>query len=137
MVKVLVGLKGSGKTKTLVELVKKAVEEEHGNVVCIEKDKNLTYDIPYQARLIHASDYQIGTFEFMKGFISGLRAGNYDISHIFIDNFHKMFNAGTEAQVVDLLDWFSSFAESEGIKFTITMTADPETVGEEIKKYAM
>ena len=93
--------------------------------------------IPYQARLIHASDYQIGTFEFMKGFISGLRAGNYDISHIFIDNFHKMFNAGTEAQVVDFLDWLSSFAESEGIKFTITMTADPETVGDEIKKYAM
>ena len=61
----------------------------------------------------------------MKGFISGLRAGNYDISHIFIDNFHKMFNAGTEAQVVDFLDWLSSFAESEGIKFTITMTARP------------
>ena len=48
-----------------------------------------------------------------------------------------MFNAGTEAQVVDFLDWLSSFAESEGIKFTITMTADPETVGDEIKKYAM
>ena len=133
MVKVIVGLKGSGKTKRLVELVRSAVEEEHGDVICIEKDKNLTYDIPYQARLIHASDYQIGTFEFMKGFISGLRAGNY----IFIDNFHKMFNAGTEAQVLDFLDWLSSFAETEGIKFTITMTADPETVSPEIKKYAM
>ena len=54
MVKVLVGLKGSGKTKRLVELVRRAVEEEHGDVICIEKDKNLTYDIPYQARLIHA-----------------------------------------------------------------------------------
>ena len=137
MVKIMVGLKGSGKTKRLVELVTKAVEEEHGDVICIEKDRNLTFDIPYQARLIYASDYQIGTFEFMKGFISGLRAGNYDISHIFIDNFHKMFNAGTEAQVVDFLDWLSSFAESEGIKFTITMTADPGTVGDEIQKYAM
>ena len=87
------GPEGSGKTKRLVELVTKAVEEEQGDVICIEKDKNLTYDIPYQARLIHASDYNIGTFEFMKGFISGLRAGNYDISHIFIDNFHKMFNS--------------------------------------------
>ena len=137
MVKVIVGLKGSGKTKKLVELVSKAISEEQGDVICIEKDRNLTFDIPYQARLIYASDYQIGTFEFMKGFISGLRAGNYDISHIFIDNFHKMFNAGTEAQVLDFLDWLSSFAESEGIKFTITMTADPETVSPEIKKYAM
>ena len=137
MVKVIVGLKGSGKTKRLVELVRTAVNEEHGDVICIEKDRKLTYDIPYLARLIHASDYQIGTFEFMKGFISGLRAGNYDISHIFIDNFHKLFNAGTETQVVDFLNFLSSFAEKENIRFTITMTADPDNLGEEIRKYVM
>ena len=137
MVKVIVGLKGSGKTKKLVELVSKAISEEQGDVICIEKDRNLTFDIPYQARLIYASDYQIGTFEFMKGFISGLRAGNYDISHIFIDNFHKLFNSNTEAETVDFLNWLNSFAENEGIRFTITMTADPETLGEEIKKYVM
>jgi hypothetical protein len=135
MVKVLVGLKGSGKTKRLVELVGRALSEETGDVIVIEKDKNLTYDIPYKARLIHAGDYEIGTFEFMKGFISGLRSGNYDISHIFIDNFHQMFNAGTEAQVVDFLDWLSKFAEKEGIRFTVTMTADPAQVGDGIKKY--
>lgn len=135
MVKVLVGLKGSGKTKRLVELVRQAVSEEHGDVICIEKDKNLTYDIPYQARLIHASDYPIGTFEFMKGFISGLRAGNYDISHIFIDNFHKLFNSSTEDQVIDFLDWLAATSESEKISFTITMTADENTVSEGIKKY--
>ena len=137
MVKVIVGLKGSGKTKKLVELVSRAVEEEQGDVICIEKDRALTYDIPYQARLIYASDYQIGTVEFMKGFISGLRAGNYDISHIFIDNFHKMFNASTESETVDFLNWLNSFAEAEGIRFTITMTADPDSLGEEIKKYVM
>lgn len=135
MVKVIVGLKGSGKTKQLVELVRKAVDEEQGDVICIEKDRALTYDIPYQARLIYASDYQIGTFEFMKGFISGLRAGNYDISHIFIDNFHKLFNQSAEGETVAFLDWLASFAETEGIRFTITMTADPDTLGEDIKKY--
>ena len=135
MVKVIVGLKGSGKTKQLVELVSKAVNEEQGNIICIEKDRNLTFDIPYQARLIYASDYQIGTFEFMKGFISGLRAGDYDISHIFIDNFHKLFNSNTEAEVIDFLNWLNSFAESEGIQFTITMTADIETLGPENRKY--
>ena len=135
MVKVIMGLKGSGKTKRLVELIRVAISEEHGDVVCIEKDKNLTYDIPYQARLIHASDYEIGTFEFMKGFISGLCAGNYDNCHIFIDNFHKMFNAGTENQVVEFLGWLSAFAKKESIRFTITMTADPQSAGEEIRKY--
>ncbi len=136
MVKVIMGLKGSGKTKRLVELIREAVQSEHGDVVCIEKDKNLTYDIPYQARLIHASDYEIGTFEFMKGFISGLCAGNYDICHIFIDNFHKMFNAGTETQVVEFLEWLSVFSKNENTRFTITMTADPNNAGEALLKYA-
>ena len=137
MDKVIVGLTGSDRTKKPGVLVSKAVNEEQGDVICIEKDRNLTFDIPYQARLIYASDYQIGTFEFMKGFISGLRAGNYDISHIFIDNFHKLFNSSAEENVVDFLDWLNSFAASEGIKFTITMTADMETLGDEIKKYVM
>ena len=135
MVKVIVGLKGSGKTKKLVELVNKAINEEQGDIVCIEKDKALTFDIPYQARLIYASDYQIGTFEFMKGFISGLRAGNYDISHIFIDNFHKLFNSNAEDKVVEFLGWLDNFAASEGVRFTITMTADPSVLSDEIKKY--
>ncbi len=79
MVKVMMGLKGSGKTKRLVELVKKAVAEDKGSVYVIEKDRSLTYEIPYEARLIFASDYSIGPFEFLKGFISGLHAGNYDV----------------------------------------------------------
>ena len=57
MVQLIMGLKGSGKTKRLVEMVATAVREESGSVVCIEKDKKLTYDIPYQARLIYACDY--------------------------------------------------------------------------------
>ena len=135
MIELIVGPKGSGKTKQLVDLVIKAVEEEHGNIVCIEKDRNLTFNIPYQARLIYASDYNIGTFEFMKGFISGLRAGNYDRTQIFIDNFHKLFSEEGGEEVFCVLDWVSEFANKEGVRFTITMTADPETLPPEIKKY--
>lgn len=135
MVKLIMGLKGSGKTKSLVELVKKAVEEENGNVVCLEKDKNLTYDIPYTVRLIHARDYKFGSFEFFKGFISGLHAANYDITDIFIDNFFKMFNDPEEKQIEELLQKLDAFGEKENIKFTISATIDPSTVGENIKKY--
>ena len=90
MVKIIMGLKGSGKTKKLVELVREAVNVGDGDVVCIEKDRKLTYDIPYQARLIDAGAYAIGTYEFLKGFISGIHAGNYDITHVFVDNFYKL-----------------------------------------------
>ena len=51
MVSILMGLKGSGKTKRLVDMVREAVKEETGDVVCIERERKLTFDIPYQARL--------------------------------------------------------------------------------------
>lgn len=135
MVKLIMGLKGSGKTKTLVDLVKKAVEEENGDVVCIEKDKNLTYDIPYTARLIHASEYGINTNALLRGFICGLHAGNYDITHVFVDNLYKMLDNGSDEAVADLLDWLDQFSTANSISFTISATADPDSVSERIKKY--
>ena len=135
MVKLIMGLKGSGKTKTLVELVKKAVEEEHGDVICIEQDKNLTFDIPYTARLIHASEYSINSNVLLRGFISGLHAGNYDITHVFIDNFFKMLDDSSDDAVVDFLDWLDRFSKREKVSFTIRASSAPDTVDERLRKY--
>ena len=136
MVKVIMGLKGSGKTKSLVELIRKAADEAHGNVVCIEKDKNLTYDIPYTVRLIHASEYGINTSALLRGFISGLHAGNYDITHVFIDNFMKMLDDRSSRAVADFLDWMDQFSKTNNVDFVVSCTADPETAEDErIKKY--
>ena len=77
MVKVIMGLKGEGKTKKLIDLVKKAIDEEHGDVVVIESKKELTYDIPYRARLVQ---YNESGYDFLRGFVSGLQSGNYDIT---------------------------------------------------------
>ena len=135
MVKLIMGLKGSGKTKTLVELVKKAVEEEHGDVIVIEQDKNLTFDIPYTARLIHASEYSINSNVLLRGFISGLHAGNYDITHVFIDNFFKMLDDSSDDAVVDFLGWLDRFSKREKVRFTISASDEPDTADERIKKY--
>ena len=135
MVKIIMGLKGSGKTKELVGLVCKAVSEGSGDVVVIEKDRKLTYDIPYQARLIDAGSYSIGSYEFLKGFISGLHAGNYDITHFFIDNFYKLVNDKEEANVVAFIQWLADYAERENMEFVISMSSDREKCPEEIKQY--
>ena len=129
------GLKGTGKTKTLVELVRKAVDEEHGDVICIEKDKVLTYDIPYQARLVHASEYGINSIDLMRGFISGLSAGNFDITHVFIDNLFKIIGQADEKTLGDFLGWMERFGDREGITFTVTVSADPASYGENITKF--
>ena len=119
MVQLIMGLKGSGKTKRLVEMVATAVREESGSVVCIEKDKKLTYDIPYQARLIYACDYAnaMGSYDFFKGFLSGL------LSEI------------SEQQIAEFLAWLNDFSEREHIQFTLSLSMDPAATGSEITKY--
>ena len=131
------GLKGSGKTKRLIEMVNAALKEESGSVVVIEKDKKLTFDIPYQARLVFASDYSIGTVEFFKGLLSGLHAGNYDITHIFIDNFVKMMPGVTEQDIEEFLVWLDAFSQKESVNFTVSMTLNPDEVSDKIKSYAV
>ncbi len=135
MVQLVLGLKGSGKTKRLIEMVNAALQEESGDVVVIEKDKKLTFDIPYQARLVFASDYSIGTVEFFKGLLSGLHAGNYDITHIFIDNFVKMMPGVTEEAIEEFLKWLDEFSQKQNVKFTVSMTLDPDAVSEKIREY--
>ena len=135
MVKLILGLKGSGKTKKLVDLVREAVKMENGDVVCIEKEKKLTYDIPYQARLIEAGSYDTGSYEFIKGFIRGLHSGNYDITHVFVDNFYKIVSNKDPVVFGEFLDWLEDFSEKEKIEFVISVTMDPDTVGDAIKKY--
>lgn len=135
MVKVIVGLKGAGKTKTLIDLVNKSVEEERGDVVCIEKDAALTYDIPHSVRLIKVSDYAFGGYEFLKGFISGLHAGNYDITQIFIDGLFKIAKNDSVHDAEAFLDWCEAFSEKECVKFTATISVDESVLTEGIKKY--
>ncbi len=135
MVGIIMGLKGSGKTKKLVDLVRAAVAEETGDVVCIEKERKLTFDIPYQARLIDAGTYDIGSYEFMKGLICGVHAGNYDITHFFIDNFYKLVSDKTPKALEHFLAWLDKFSQQEKISFVISISADPELYGEQVRKY--
>jgi hypothetical protein len=135
MVKIIMGLKGSGKTKQLIDLVNAAVEQEHGDVVCIEKGQKLTYDIPHAVRLIEASDYGFTSYEFLRGFISGLHAGNYDVTHVFIDSLLKIIDRPLDLKAEEFVDWCESFSEREHVKFTITISADATLATDGMTKY--
>ncbi|MBR4549735.1 MAG: hypothetical protein IKO83_07450 [Oscillospiraceae bacterium] len=137
MLKLIMGLKGSGKTKRLVDMVREAVNEETGSVVVIEKERKLTFDIPYQARLIDAGDYDIGSYEFLKGIICGVHAGNYDITHFFIDNFYKLVNDRSPEELEAFMDWLNRFSEQEGISFVVSVSADVESAPESVRKYVI
>ncbi len=97
MIKLFIGSKGSGKTKTLIEMVNNAVNSSNGNVVCIEKGDKLIHDITYKARLIDTNAYSVSDAEALYGFIAGILASNSDITDIFVDSALKIVGNDTDA----------------------------------------
>ena len=135
MVRLIMGAKGSGKTKHLIEMINNAAKDEPGNVVCIEANRTMTYDINYHIRLIDADEYKLNSYDLLRGFISGLYAGNYDIAQVFIDNLGKMVGADVDQNTESFLNWLDSFGEKNGIKFTVTISADLSLATDGMQKY--
>ena len=135
MVKVILGLKGSGKTKKLIDSINNSVKNETGSMVCIEKGNALTFDVDYRVRLIDASEYDIGTYTFLRGFISGLHAGNFDITHIFIDHLYKLSGSTDLGETAEFLAWCEKFGEANNMEFTISISDDETKMPESITKY--
>ena len=136
MVKVMMGPKGTGKTKQMIDLINTAVDNEHGNVVAIAHGSNLTFDINYKIRLIDTSEYKLPSLAHLEGFISGLYASNYDLTHVFVESLNKIVK-GVEVNhdVEEFLDWLESFSNKRGIKFTVSISADASLASEGIRKY--
>ena len=134
MIHVIMGLKGSGKTKKLIDAVHAAVAEAHGDVVCIEYGKKLTYDVSYKVRLVDSQEYGISSPEMLKGFLSGLHAGNFDITHVFIDNLYKTIGADLAAGE-EFIVWCAKFAADNNMNITISVSEDPANASESVKQY--
>lgn len=135
MVKVIMGLKGSGKTKQLIDSINSAIKNETGSMVCIEKGNALTFDVDYRVRLIDASEYDIGNYTFLKGFISGLHAGNFDITHIFLDGLYKLSGSKDHEETAEFLAWCEAFGKTNSMEFTISISDDVANMPESITKY--
>ena len=133
MLKLIPGLSGEGKTKSLIELVNKASVEETGNVVCIERGNTLTYDIPYSVRLVQLD--KTYTTDFLKGFITGMHLGNYDITHIFVDGIYKMLKGCSDHEVEAFFEWCNDYGEAESIRFTMTANEDAESASPTLRRF--
>ena len=134
MIHVIMGLKGSGKTKKLIEAIHETVASATGDVVCIEYGKKLTYDINYRVRLVDSEEYAISNPDMLKGFLSGLHAGNFDITHVFIDNLYKTIGAD-KAAGEEFVAWCAKFAADNNMEITITISEDPANLSEAVKQF--
>lgn len=135
MVRLIMGAAGAGKTKQLIDLVHTSVEAEKGSVVCIEPSADMTYDVSYNARLVNASEYDLDSFESLRGFVSGLYAGNYDISHVYVDNLWKVTHNNDLTATEKFLAWLDKFSENNSVKFTVTVSADEAIATDIMRNY--
>lgn len=135
MVNIMMGPEGSGKTKQLIEAINSALSKGSGSMVCIEKGQTLRYDVDHRVRLIDASEYSIDNYELLRGFISGLHAGNFDISHIFIDNLFKLSRTKDPAATERFLDWCSVFSAENSVAFTLTIPGEAADAPDYILRY--
>ena len=134
MIKVLIGPKGTGKSKTLISWVTEAVESEHGNVVCIVKDDRYNLSIPREARLINTSDFEIRGASELYGFLCGLISMDFDVTHIFIDSLTSIMKS-TVADVDDAIVYLEKLSAQFNIKFTIMISGEKSEAKELTKKY--
>ena len=134
MIQIIMGLKGSGKTKKLIDSINQAVADAQGDVVCIEYGKKLTYDVSYRVRLVDSQEYGINSLDMLKGFISGLHAGNFDITNVYIDNLYKTIGSDRAAGEAFIV-WCAAFADANNMNITITVSDDPALASEAVKQY--
>ena len=134
MVKLIIGVKGTGKTKSLINMVNTAVETTNGNVICIEKGEKLTYDVKHQARLIDTNQYIIDDAQSLAGFVAGILASNHDVTDLFIDSALKICNNDIVA-FDKFLERVDVLATKYGVNVVMTSSIPVEEASEIVKKY--
>ena len=134
MIHLIMGLKGSGKTKKMRDSIDATLASASGDVVCIEYGKNLTYELNYRVRLVDSKEYGICNSDMLKGLLSGLHAGNFDITNVYIDNLYKTIG-DDRANGEAFIAWCADFAAANNMEITITVSDDPALASDTIKQY--
>lgn len=131
MVSLLIGKKGTGKTKKLIALANEAVAASSGNVVVIEKGAKLTYDVTHKARLIDTDQYSVSGYDMLCGFISGICAGNYDVTDILVDSTFKICKEGIDG-LEDFTKKMQDLSEASSTNIVLLISADEADIPDSI-----
>lgn len=134
MLKLIIGIKGTGKTKTLISMVNEAVDASKGDVVCVEKGTKLRFDVKYQARLINVEDYYVDDAHSLFGFIAGILASNHDVTELFVDSALKICNNNVE-EFEELVTKVSKLAENAGTRILFTVSMPIDEASETLRQY--
>ncbi len=133
MINLIIGKKGTGKTKIIIDQINEAVKSTNGNIVCIEKGDNIRRSISYKVRWTDAEQFNIEGMDTFYGFVAGMLAGNFDIKDIFVDGIFKIVGRDYEAfgKMLEKLDKLTG----EDAVVTFTVSADESELSENVKQF--
>jgi len=141
LIQIILGDKGSGKTKRLIDLVNESLKNEHGDIIFIDDDKRYMYDLRHEIRFVDASEYPVGhkaAASEMLGFICGMLSTNFDVSLVAMDAFMKLVRTPLDApEMEDFFKKLEKLSELRHCNFLISVSAPSESVPEYIIKYAI
>ena len=134
MLKLMIGVKGTGKTKTLIEKVNAASATSHGDVVCIEKGTKLRFDVSSKVRLVDTEEYLVSDAQALYGLIAGILASNYDVTDIFVDNTLKICNGNVPALEI-MLNEVAALLDRHDVNLFMTASIPAEEASDTIQRY--
>ena len=134
MLKLIIGVKGTGKTKSLINLVNTASAESKGDVVCIEKGVKLRYDVKSTVRLIDTEEYFVADTDALYGFIAGILASNHDITDLFVDSALKICN-NDAAAFDNFVELVAKLSDKLNINVVMTSSIPVEEASAVVNKY--
>ena len=132
MVELIVGKKGKGKTKVLLDRVNGAVKEANGSIVYLDKSTKHMYELNNKVRLIDVSSYPLKNADEFVGFICGIISQDHDLEQIYLDSFLKVSKL-EDADVTDRLDQLDKIGEKYGISIVVSISLDKEEIPEALQ----
>ena len=140
MIQVILGKKGSGKTKRLLDLANEALKSEHGVIVFVDDDARYMYDLRHEIRFVNASEFALKEArcaDWFYGLLGGMLAVNYDISRIFVDAFARLLGNADWRQLEAFFQRLELLSEQHNADLVLSVSADPEMLPEFITRYAI
>jgi hypothetical protein len=134
MISILVGSKGTGKTKKVIKLANEEVKKAKGNIIFVDDDKRHMYDLKHDLRFISMDEYPVSTVDEFFGFLCGIISNDYDISKIYIDGLLKVMNTNLEG-IPSLVSKLEKVSGKYEIDFFMTISCTKDELHEDLHKY--
>jgi len=133
MIKLITGKKGTGKTKILIDDINEAVKASNGSIVCVEKGSTVRYSISRKVRWCDTEYYDIEGYASFYGFIAGLLASNYDITHVYVDGIFRIGGRDYDAfgKLLEQIDKLTG----DDVSVIFTVSADESELPQSVKQF--